>query len=446
MAEGGTAGTERLAALLARLEGLVDWEKRKRGGAMRVSVAPARDLCARLGDPQRELRVVHVAGSKGKGSVSALVAAGLTRAGLRTARYASPHVERLHERFVLDGREVGDELLCAGLERALAAREAALASGTPGSAATWFDLVTAAALWMFREAGARWLVAEVGLGGRLDSTNVLSAEVCVVTTIELEHTAVLGATRAAIAAEKAGILDPGTTLVTGVPAGSEAGEVIDAHARRLGVPVLRPPWLAQGTGGRTIEARNAALAELVLEELGRRGVRSADGRALGAWLLDPATVAEVRLPARKERFEVRGVPVVLDGAHTPESVTAVLSDLEAAPPRPGKPVLVLGLARDKDLAGILKALAGRADRVLATSVGSELHLTPEEVAGAAAGAGMEAETAPTPPQALERALAAAGGGRWVLILGSLYLAGALRPLLRRALQEPACSPSSRTSS
>ena len=393
---------------------------------MRVSTEPERRLLAHLGDPQRGLRVVHVTGSKGKGTTSAMIAAGLARAGLRVGRYGSPHVVRIHERVVIDGVEVGDLLLAEGLERAFQAREALVAADREFEP-TWFDVMTAAALWIFREAGVAWVVAEVGLGGRLDSTNVLDGEVCVITNVELEHTAVLGATRAAIAAEKAGILKPGCSLVTGLGVGDEGGEVVARRAAELGVRVRRPTWAELEASTGLLEA-NRSLAALALDELGVRGVGDASGRPLGAHLLDARALAAARLPGRLQRFVVRGVPVLVDGAHTPVSVRSVLAELRGDPTLTGRPVVVLGLACDKDLDGILKALLPAAERLVCTSVGSELHRTPEEISGAATALGATASAVATPRRALDSALEVACG-RWVLVVGSLYLAGAVLPHL-----------------
>lgn len=392
---------------------------------MRVSLEPVRDLLERLGNPQRGPRVVHVAGSKGKGSVAALVAAGLVRGERRVGTYASPHVERMNERVSLDGMPVDDGVLATALERALDVRERAAEEATAGRDATWFDTVTAAALLVFAEAEVDWIVAECGLGGRLDSTNVLAGDVCVITSIELEHTNVLGATRAKIAAEKAGILVADCALVTPLGVEDEAGRVVAAHAAELGVAVLRPaPEPA------SVDEGNARLARLVLDELGRRA-DGPPGGSIGASLLDAETCARARLPGRLERCERDGVPVVLDGAHTPASVRAALADLRERPGLQRAPVVVLGLAAEKDLAGILKTLSGEADRVFCTSVGGLLHRAPEEIESAAVAAGLVAENAALPRVALDRALeVAAAGGLWVLVIGSLYLAGELRPLLR----------------
>ncbi len=419
------------ARVAQRLESLVDWERRKRA-AMRVSTDPARALLARLGQPQSGLRVVHVTGSKGKGSTSALVAAGLSRAGLCVGRYASPHVERLNERVVIDGTEVSDELLYAALGHALDAREALVAE-RPDVDPTWFDVMTAAAMLCFRWGNVAWVVAEVGLGGRLDSTNVLDGEVCVITNIELEHVAVLGDTHAAIATEKAGILKLGSTLVTGVPSGSEADRAIAARAAELAVPVRRPLEAAGRNEPDTVAGRNACVARAVLNELGARGVTARDGMPLSGEVLDSATATGAVLPGRQERFWVGGVPAVLDGAHTPASVAAALSDLRRDAYLGARPVVVLGLARDKDLDGILKHLAPAVERMVSTSVGTDLHRTAAEIAAAAAAVGVVVESATPPRAALELALGyARERGAWVLVIGSLYLAGALRPDLRQA--------------
>jgi dihydrofolate synthase/folylpolyglutamate synthase len=433
----------RLAAARERLDALINWERKGRG-RMRVSLEPALDLCARLGNPQRGVPAVHIAGSKGKGSVAALVAEGLTAAGLRTGRYGSPHVERIQERVVIDGAEVGDGELAEGLEQSLSAREQAIANATAGAEATWFDLLTAAAWCVFRAAQVEWLVVECGLGGRLDSTNTLDGEVCAITTIELEHQNVLGSSCAVIAAEKAGILKPGCTLVTGVPSDTQAGRAIEGRARELGVPVLRPNYLSDPGSLPTIESCNTALAALILDELGRRGHRGRDGRPLGARLLTPERVRAARLPGRLERLWLGRTPVVVDGAHTPESARRVVSDL-TGPRRPQlapgrslrrRPVAVVGMGVDKDLAGVLKSLQGEVDRVLCTSVGGSLARTPEEIVDAARALDLVAETASDPGRALERARDLAGDHGWVLVLGSLYLAGAVRPLLEREPSDP----------
>jgi dihydrofolate synthase/folylpolyglutamate synthase len=420
----------RLGAALERLDALVDWERRDRDASMRRGIDPAADLLERLGSPHHRFRSVHVAGTKGKGTTSALVAAGLLRAGIRAGLYTSPHVDRVHERIRIAGVDVDDEALAAALERALDVRAQAIADGGPGAQSTWFDVLTAAAFSVFAEQEVPWAVVECGLGGRLDSTNVLAADVCVVTNVDLEHTAVLGSTRTAIAREKGGILKRGATLVTGVLPDASLGTddpapVLDAIARDLRCPVIRPATLAPTMLGRDVD-----LAALALDELGARGVKDADGWTVGRSLLDETTIAATRLPGRLEKHRVGRIPLVIDGAHVASSVRMVLDELARDPELRGSPVVVLALGRDKNAREILKVLAARTDRVLCTTVSSGPLLAAHTLAAEANLAGLGAETAADPRDACARALESAADGRWVLVLGSFYLAGAVRALLR----------------
>ena len=411
--------------MLERLDARIDWERRDRSAGMRVGLEPALDLMSRLGHPERCAPCVHVTGSKGKGSVSSLVAAGLTAAGLRVGRYGSPHVERRNERIVLDGEPVGDGELARVLEEVLAVRQVAEDEGTPGGEASWFDLMTAAGLLAFREAATDWNVLEVGLGGRLDSTNVVQGEVCVVTSIALEHTNVLGTTRRAIAGEKAGILKPGCTAISGVVGdGSEddPSSVIAERARELGVPLILVPAAARGP----VPARNRALAGAVLDELGRRGRTGSNGEPLSAELLTPEVLAGAVLPGRLEWGRLGGREVLLDGAHTPESMALALEEARGR----GPVNVVLSLARDKDADGILKALAGRVDSLICTAVASGLHHSAVDLCDLALARALPAQAVSEPSEALARAVAKSRGV--VLVTGSLYVVGAVR----RALDPP----------
>ncbi len=424
---GAAGATPALAAALARLDRRVDWERRARGtqgSGMRVTIEPARDLLARLGSPDRDMGVVHVAGTKGKGSVSSLVHHALARAGVRTGCYASPHVSRVNERIRIDGAEIDDDSLARVLAAALDALDDAEREGTAAREASWFDVMTAAAVLAFHEAGVEWAVVECGLGGRLDSTNALEGAVCVVTGIDLEHTEVLGSTRAAIAREKAGILHPGAVLVCAVPEGDEADAEISARARELGVPVIRPEL-----DGGSLEAENVAVAKAVLDLLGGRGV------PVGGRLLDDETVRAARLPGRLELIRSGGVTVALDGAHVPASLERVLEDLRREGLSPPAAACVLGLGRDKDLPGLLKVLRGRVDRVICTSVGVGLARSPEEIRSAAERIDLAAETAVTPRGAIQRGLNLAYDRGWILVTGSLHLIGAIKPHIS---EEPRC--------
>jgi dihydrofolate synthase / folylpolyglutamate synthase len=423
-----------LAAALSKLDGVVDWERRDRRAGMPVSLDPVRDLLAHLGRPQDQFRTIHVAGTKGKGSVSALIEAGLQRAGIGVGRFSSPHVERITERVTFGGREIGERALATALERAWAARQDAARQGRPGGDATRFDLETVAAILAFVEAQVEWAVLECGLGGRTDSTNVVDGEVAVLTNVGLEHTAVLGATHAAIAYQKVGILKPGATLITAVLPDSEAGQVIRKQADALACPVVFCPPAGAGV---TIADSNAWLAQAVLDELGRRAVviRRPDLPAgpTAGWLLDEQTRQAAQLPGRMERFDLPGsVPVILDGAHVPFNLKAVLADLDAMPDLSGPCVVVLGLGRDKQASEMLQLLKRQSAIVICTKAAAgPPAYEPVELLSLAGSAGLSAEAIPHAGDALERAIAWARNPAWILVTGSLHVVGEIRPIIRR---------------
>ncbi len=424
MAENG-----RLTKAMARLDALTDWERRPRA-KMRVGLEPMLDLAARLGDPQKSFRSIHVAGTKGKGSVTALIEAALVRAGVCVGRYGSPHVERIAERVSLDGRDIDESSLAQALDRALDAYEAARNAGSPAAGATWFDLLTAAAFLIFAGTRREWAVVEVGLGGRLDSTNIVIGEIAVVTNIGLEHTEILGKTRALIAAEKVGVLKRGAALVSPLEADDEAGRVLQARASELGSPVVRPRLEPRAT----IDEINAAIAGAALDQLGALGVRApALGDAtVGAWLLDAGTRAAARLPGRMERFDIEAgvgrLPVVLDGAHVPFNLEAVLGDLARSPDLSGPCVAIVALAADKDAEGFIRELARRASTIVFTDLpGSSRGRAPAELKALAVSLGLKSEAEPDPKRALKRGIAiATEANAWLLVTGSLYLVGTLR--------------------
>jgi dihydrofolate synthase/folylpolyglutamate synthase len=419
---------DELARAMGRLASLVDWERRSRSG-MRPGLEPVRDLCARLGEPQRRLRCVHVTGSKGKGTTAAIVAAALRKAGRKVGLYTSPHVERVEERLRIDGAEVESRTLGRALERAHDARDAAVREATPADDATWFDVVTAACLLAMAEAGCEWAVVEVGLGGRLDSTNIVHGEVAVVVNVELEHRDVLGPTRACIAREKGGIVKQGATLVTSLDDDDEAGAVLRAIAVELGARRVVVPPLG------TWRERNADLARAVLAALGERDAE------LGPGLVDEGVLHEARLPARGEWRQLDGVPILLDGVHVPAAVELAFADVVRA--RGKAAAVVLALGRDKDLGGVLKALRAASDLLLCTSVASGPLRGAEELCEAALAAGWNARAVPDPLEALRQAAASAGPRGWACVAGSFHLAG----VARRATgsldaKDPSCSPSS----
>jgi dihydrofolate synthase/folylpolyglutamate synthase len=430
----GGGPKERLGRAMEALDRLVNWERRDRTADMGRSLAPVRDLLERMGQPHESVRVVHVSGTKGKGSVCSLVAAALSAAGVRTGCYTSPHVERVTERVCVDGVEVKEEQLAQAIERALELRSRAVEEMTPAASSTWFDLFTAAALQVFKEAGCDWVVLECGLGGRLDSTNVANGEVCVLTNVDLEHTSVLGDTLRAIAEEKAAILPEGGVLVVGRGEDDSAltAVVKETAAARGG----RVSFIEERAGSSFAE-HNARVARAALKEVEARGGPAA------AELLSDRVIDEARLPARAERFLLSDRPVVLDGGHVASSVSGLLAELAQEERYAGSCDVVLALGREKDAEAVLKAMRGRVDRVHCTTSHGGPLATGEELAQLGRELGIEARDAGTACEALEAALS--GGASWVLVLGSFYLAGELRPRLME-LAKDSCSPSSQTSS
>jgi dihydrofolate synthase/folylpolyglutamate synthase len=419
-----------LLEVLKRLDRLTDWERASRR-SMRVGLEPILDLSERLGNPHRMLRSIHVTGTKGKGSVSALIEAGLLKAGLRVGAYRSPHVELITERISLLGRPVDQVQLARALEIVLDVYEDIKETATPAASATWFDVVTCAAFWIFGRANLDWAVVEVGIGGRLDSTNIVNAEVAVVTNVELEHTEVLGSTREAIAFEKVGILKEGALLITTLVPDDPAGAVVHERARELGAKVVRTD-LPSSAG---IEDVNTRLASLVLEHVGSLAPDCAsrnEGRVpVGAWLLDEGTRANARLPGRMERFDVlirsRQVPIILDGAHVPFNLDLVLRDLRSQPELSGKCVAVVAIGIDKDAPGLLSVLSQHADFIILTMLSHSRSCSMTSLHLLATSLGIPSQVEPDPSRALDEVLRrAANMGGWALVTGSMYLVGALR--------------------
>ncbi|WP_432444708.1 bifunctional folylpolyglutamate synthase/dihydrofolate synthase [Rhizobium leguminosarum] len=400
---------------------------------MRVDLEPMRDLARRLGDPQNGFRIVHVAGTKGKGSTCALIEAGLARAGFAVGRYASPHVMHITERVSIDGRPVGEERLADALGAALAAFKDARREATDGQGATWFDILTVSALLIFSLEGVEWAVLETGLGGRWDSTNIVQSDVAVITNIDLEHAEILGKTRAAIAFEKAGIIKRGATVVTLLPEADEAGAVVSARAEELGCAVRRPTVPTDAT----IEQRNVALAGAVLDVLGTMGVMtkgaSAMSEPLGEQLLDPSTIVAARLPGRLEKLAVdtiggdnAKVNVVLDGAHVPFNLAAVLSDLRQEEKYRAPCIAVMSIAEDKDAAGLLSTMTRHDMSIIFTTAGARSR-SPEQLNTIADTLGLLSIVMLDPLEAYQEALTGAmESGAWVLVTGSLYLVGIIR--------------------
>ena len=409
---------------------------------------------ADFGDPHRRYPALHVAGTKGKGSVAAMCASALRAGGYRTGFYTSPHLLDFGERIQVDGAYIPREAVAEIVERMRASVPA-----HPGI--TTFELTTALAFLYFAEANVDVAVLEVGLGGRLDATNIVLPRVAVITSLSYDHVGLLGHTLGEIAGEKAGIIKPGVPVVT-APQQPEAMAVVERIAAERGAPltVVGDDWLfrpaRQALEGQAFEiwsaveqaqlnalraqghavawrpelveipllgqhqVENAAVAYAALQALRGQGLPLAPG-AIRTGL------REVRWPGR---FEVisRTPAVVLDGAHnaySAQKLAATVREYFAG----RRVTLVFGASSDKDVAGMLGALLAPEvgiRRVVLTQAVHPRAQDPDEMAALVQAQGVVAETAPTVAEAMERALAGASADDVVLACGSLFIVAEAR--------------------
>ena len=387
-------------------------------------------LLAALGHPERALPpVIHIAGTNGKGSTQAMIRAGLEARGDKVHAYTSPHLARFHERIRLAGELIAEDHLSAVLAECEAANR--------GIPITYFEITTCAALLAFARTPADWTLLEVGLGGRLDATNVVDKpRLTIITPVSIDHQQYLGETLPEIAGEKAGILKRGVPCIVG-PQEEAALDVIEARAAKLGAPLLvhGQHWHAFEERGRLVFQDERGLLDLPLpvlpgpHQIDNAGAALAALRHLGADASAcEAAVTRAFWPARMQRL-TRG-PLVdaagacelwLHGGHNPAGGQAVAATLARTARKPTH--LVLGMLNTKDIAGYLRPVAAEAASLTAVSIPGEANtLTAEETQAAAARAGIAAGTAPSVLAAVE-AVAAKDPGARILICGSLYLAG-----------------------
>ena len=395
-------------------------------------------LLAALGHPERRLPpVVHIAGTNGKGSTLAMLAAILQAAGRRVDRYISPHLVRFNERILLDGAPIADDRLAACLERCEAAN-----AGLP---VTFFEITTAAAFLAFLERPADWVLLETGLGGRLDATNVVTPRLCLIAPVSMDHESYLGGTLPEIAAEKAGILKPGVPAVVG-PQRPGALAVIRARAAEIGAPlaVHGRDWdvgatadgLVVEAGGRRLELPRPALAGT--HQIANAGLAVAAALQLGE--TGPGDAAaerglrEARWPARLQRLAAGpllarlppGTTVWLDGGHNP-AAGEVLAESLPGLVRGRALHLVVGMLSTKDLARFLAPLLPLAASLRCVPVPGEplLGRDPADSAATARRMGARASAAGSVAEALAAIAAAEAGPCDILVCGSLHLAGAV---------------------
>ena len=411
-----------------------------RGQAVELGLWQVTRLLDRLDHPERDFPAVHVAGTNGKGSVCAMVAAALENAGLRVGLLTSPHLVDFSERIRVNGvsiREEDAEPVLDRLERAHA-KDLAASDDLGPYGGSFFEVSTALAYEHFRREGVDVAVLEVGLGGRLDATNVCCPAVTAITSIDLDHTETLGPDRATIAGEKAGIVKPGVPLVVG-PLSDEAAPVIQGIAARRGAPLhdaaadVHVRVLASTWDGLEVALSLPQQRERWVR-LPLPGAHQLDNlrvAALAARLFDPRPEAIDLLlqgfehtfwPGRLSRVE--GTPTrVYDVAHNPAGAQAFASALDELGVPAGS-VLVIGVLKDKDLSGMTPLLARHFSRAVACTPPHPLRARPAaETAEALRRAGIDAVHADDPAAACEEATRRLEGG-WVFVTGSLFTVGA----------------------
>jgi dihydrofolate synthase/folylpolyglutamate synthase len=437
--------------------GLINYERRT-AAAADFKLDRMRSLLAGLGDPHRRLRALHVAGSKGKGSTAAMLAAILRRAGYHTGLFTSPHLCRVEERFQVDGGPISAAELTALLgevRECVRAEERRAERGPPGAGPrppTFFEVATAVGFLHFVRRRVDAAVLEVGLGGRLDSTNVVRPAVALITSISYDHTDLLGERLTSIAREKAGIVKPGRPTVSGATV-PEARAVIERTCRERSAPLwqldvdfhyryepgwvtsteMRPPRVQVTTARRRWpalelslhgehQAANAAVAVATVERLREQGWHLPDAAVA-------AGLAEVSWPARLEVVGRRPL-VVLDCAHNVASAAALADTLRTSF-APARRWLVFAGSSDKDLAGMFRVLAPHFTHAFLTRyTDNPRSVPPERLASLLRAAGnLPATLCPTPAEACQAALARAAEDDLVCVTGSVFLAGEVRPLL-----------------
>ena len=402
---------------------------------IKLGLDQIRALTDHLGRPQDRFQSIVVAGTNGKGSVTAMVERGLRAAGYRTGRYTSPHLVDLEERFVVDGQRVSPATLDAVLGRVRSS------SARLSAAPSYFEATTAAAFEIFRDAHVDVAVLEVGLGGRLDATNIVTPVAVVITSVDFDHQAYLGDTLEAIAREKAGVIKPGCSAVLAANPGivrEVVSETCDRHAARLiyapdgvgaesrlkdgrieidlATPLRTYGRVRLGLRGRH-QVDNAIAAVRLLEALSSDGLFTVPPDAIRTALED------VSWPARLELMQWHGHELLIDGAHNPAGARALAAYLREAYGR-GLPIVV-GIMRDKKVEELIGALAPAASHFVFTAPATGRAATPEELLTAATRVAPDvpAITRAQPSEALTHAMSL---GDPVVVAGSLYLAGEIR--------------------
>ena len=401
-------------------------------------------LLAALGNPQRRFASVLIAGTNGKGSTASTLASILFASQVRTGLYTSPHLERPNERIRVNGEEIRDEAFAALFYRVRETAQQLVDEGQLPQMPSFFEVLTAQAFLYFAEAGVELAVLEVGMGGRLDATNIVDPLLSVICDISLDHTEWLGTTIGAITREKAGILRRGGTLIT-LPQHPEANQVIGEVAAELGVRganagcYMPPADISTGAPyrvdalGKAVEVasplsgahqqRNVALAIASAVELKLNHGFNVTPRSISEG------IRQTRWPGRMEHLRARGVEWILDVAHNPAGAWALRSGLSALFDEEHPRCLIFSCLRDKPVAEMAQILFPLFDHVILAPIHSARAISHEALETAAATTGVQFSNAGTVAEALAKAKERSKGG-WAVVSGSVYLVGEARSLLR----------------
>jgi dihydrofolate synthase / folylpolyglutamate synthase len=415
---------------------------------IKFGLANIATLTTALGNPQSTFRSVLIAGTNGKGSVTAMVDCALRAAGLEVGRYTSPHLIDLEERFTINGEPVSRTVLAGVIGEVRLAINDLLARGTLEAPPTFFEVTTAIAFELFRRAGVSVAVLEVGLGGRLDATNIVDPVTAAITSIDFDHEQYLGRTLAAIAAEKGGVIRPGIDVIAG-PLVPEAKEVLVSMCRAAGATFVEADngvrIESKKVGGRTAVHISTSIRDYGWVTLGLRGEHQVPNALVAVRLLESlerlmpvsteairAGLRDVQWPGRLQMVEVAGGRrVLLDAAHNPAGAWALAAYLrqEFVEPLP----MVFGAMRDKDVPLMLNALVPAVSKIVMTEPKNARAHTAAELAAIARGLFPHAQVdvCQDPKDALERAWS---GCTVACVAGSIFLVGdvlaALGPSMR----------------
>ena len=407
-------------------------------------------LLEALGNPHRQCPFVLIAGTNGKGSTAATLASILSESGVRTGLYTSPHLERPNERIRLDQEEISDDAFAATYVRVHDCAQQLILDHKLAQMPSFFETLTAMAFLYFAEAQAQIAVLEVGMGGRLDATNIVDPLLSVITDISLDHTEWLGSTIAAITREKAGILRRGGTLVT-LPQHPEANQALGEVAMELGVrgvsaAAYMPSIHATPESPYAVEALGAAI-EVVSPLRGAHQHRNVALAIAAAVELAtshrlPVTAASIaegirktQWPGRLERISSRGVNWVLDVAHNPAGAWALRAGLNDLLSEAHSRTLIFSCLRDKPAAEMAQILFPLFEQVIFAPIHSARATPMSDLLAAAEATGAHAVAAESVSQALELAEAHAAGGV-VVVSGSVYLVGEARSILLAQVRQP----------